>query len=261
MSDIALVLAIIIPAALASPIGGLIALSRPLTSFLLSIAVGFAGGVLLATFAFEMLPKALELSSLPLAVGGFAMGFALVYALDLFIHRGRLAGSEADQHEAVRRFHLRHPPRGSETTVLAGGTSVEELIEGATIGIGVAIDPSVGIIVAVAICIDNISEAMSIGELIEDEQGEGDGKPRWRVFGWTSLIGLSLFVSALLGWWLLRDIPPAGLGTMFAIGAGGMFYLTVTDLLPEAEGHQYQQSSAIAAGLGFLTIFVLSELM
>jgi ZIP family zinc transporter len=39
-----------------------------------------------------------------------------------------------------------------------------------------------------------------------------------------------------------------------------MFYLTITDLVPQAEERQYQQSAAIAAGLGFMTIFVLSSL-
>lgn len=261
MSDFLMVLAITVPAAIASPLGGLIAMWRSPTTLMLSIAVGYAGGVLLATFAFEMLPEALELSSIALAVFGFLVGFVLVYGLDLFINRGMMAGGEAEQQEKTRRFHLRHRPRGSETTVLAGGTSAEELIEGATIGVGTAIDPSVGIIVAIAIFIDNVSEAMSIGELIRKEE-KGSRKPPWlKVIGWTGLIGASLLVSAVLGWLLLRGIPDPALGTMFAVGAGAMFYLTITDLLPEAEEHQYQQSAAIAAGLGFMTIFVLSELM
>jgi ZIP family zinc transporter len=39
-----------------------------------------------------------------------------------------------------------------------------------------------------------------------------------------------------------------------------MFYLTVTDLIPESETHQYQQSAAIAVGAGFLIMLVLSDL-
>ena len=62
----------------------------------MSFALGFAGGVLLATISFEMLPQALELSSMPVAVAGFLVGFASVYAFDLFIHRGKLAGPKAE---------------------------------------------------------------------------------------------------------------------------------------------------------------------
>lgn len=54
----------------------------------------------------------------------------------------------------------------SEVTVLAGGTSVEELIEGLSIGVGTVIEPNVGILIGIAIAIDNLSEAMSIGELV-----------------------------------------------------------------------------------------------
>jgi len=253
-----IILFVALAAALASTAGGLIAIYLRPSSFLLSVAVGFAAGVLLGTFAFEMMPKAIEQSSLTVTVGGFVVGFLLVYLLDLFVNRGRMAGEEADQIGAVRSFHRRHKPRGSQVTVLAGATSAEELIEGLTIGVSAAIDPSVAFIVGAAIFVDNISEALSIGELVREETTRGY---RLRILKWTAVIALSLFASAMLGWFAFRGLPPPVLGLLLAMGAGGMFYLTVTDLVPEAEEHQYQQSSAIAIGIGFLTILVLSELV
>jgi ZIP family zinc transporter len=252
------VFSVALAAALASPLGGAVAIFVRPSSLFLSIAVGLAGGVLLGTFAFEMLPKALEQSGLPVAVLGFSVGFLLVYALDLYVNRGMVAGGQADEKPKVERFHKRHRPRGSEVTVLAGATSVEELIEGLTIGVGAAIDPSVAFIVGAAICIDNISEALSIGELAREENKERYG---WRIVKWTGLIGASLFVSAMAGWFLLRGLPQGVLGFLLAVGAGGMFYLTVTDLIPEAEEHHYLQSAAIAVAAGFLVMLVLSEMV
>jgi ZIP family zinc transporter len=118
--DFATVLAIAAVAAVASPIGGLFALWRAPTSLFMSIALGFASGVLLATISFEMVPKALELSSLTIAVAGFVVGFLAIYGFDLFIHRGRVAGEKAQQHAETERFHRRKRPRGGEVTVLAG---------------------------------------------------------------------------------------------------------------------------------------------
>ena len=46
-----------------------------LASIVNHLYFGFASGVLLATNTFEMLPNALELSSLPLAMGGFCSRF------------------------------------------------------------------------------------------------------------------------------------------------------------------------------------------
>jgi ZIP family zinc transporter len=252
------VFGIALAAGLASPLGGALAIWLRPSSLLLSVAVGLAGGVLLGTFAFEMLPKALELSAIPLAVAGFCLGFGLVYLLDLYVNRWRTAGPEAEQQDKVSRRHARHRPRGSNVSVLAGGTSAEEIIEGLAIGVGGTLDPKIALIVGFAIAIDNLSEAMSIGELTLKE---GHERPGRRIMFWTSLIGASLFCSAMAGWFVLRGLAEAVQGFLFAMGAGGMFYLTVTDLVPEAEAHQYQQSSALAIGAGFITIMVLSELM
>jgi zinc transporter, ZIP family len=64
----------------------------------------------------------------------------------------------------------------------------------------------------------------------------------------------------MIGWFVFRGMPQPVLGFLFATGAGGMFYLTITDLVPQAEEHHYQQSGALAAGAGFMTIFALSNL-
>jgi ZIP family zinc transporter len=258
-SEFLLILAIAASAAIASPVGGFLALWRQPTTLFMSLALGFASGVLLATISFEMLPAALELSSLPIAIAGFLFGFAAVYGLDLFINRGKLVGEKAEQRRGVERFHRRYRPRGDEVTVLAGGTSAEELIEGVSIGVGAAIKPGLGLLIALAIVIDNLSEALSIGELIRNRQDDKQGRPMPRILKWTGLIGASLFSSALAGWFLLRGLPASILGFLFAAGGGGMLYLTVTDLLPEAEERHYQQSAALALAAGFVIIFALGQ--
>jgi ZIP family zinc transporter len=259
MNSALLILAVAGAAAVASPVGGLIALwQRPSTLFM-SIVLGFASGVLLATISFEMLPQALDLASLTIASAGFIAGFAAVYGFDLFIHRGRLAGEKAEQRPAVERYYRRNKPRGDEVTVLAGGTSTEELIEGLSIGVGAAIKPSLGFMVALAIVIDNLAEAMSIGELIRAQRKDRESYPVWRILKWTGLIGVSVFASAMVGWFFLRDLSDPVLGFLFAVGAGGMFYLTVTDLLPEAEERHYQQSAALAVAVGFIAIFIVGQ--
>src|SRR5690606_6097490 len=105
MSMTAVLILVAAAAAAASPIGGLLALWRRPTTLVMSLALGFASGVLLATISFEMVPSALELSSLQTVTAGFLIGFAAIYGLDLAIHRGRLAGAKAEQRLAVRRFH------------------------------------------------------------------------------------------------------------------------------------------------------------
>jgi zinc transporter, ZIP family len=144
-------------------------------------------------------------------------------------------------------------------TVLAGGTSAEEIIEGLSIGVGAAVDPGLALLIGLAIVVDNVAEALSIGELIR-AQGESEGQAR-RILGWTGLIGAAVFVAALCGWYFLQGLTRAALGALLAAGAGGMLYLTVTDLVPEAETRQYQQSAALALGCGFLLSLVMARVV
>ena len=245
-------LAIALAGALASPLGGAIAAWTRPTTLLLSVAVGFAAGVLLGTFAFEMLPSAAESASVGIAIGGFA----LVYLLDLYVHGGVAAGEKASQYGGLARRRRRRRARGDEVTVLAAGTTAEELIEGVSIGLSVATNPKLGLIVGLAIAIDNLSEALSIGELVRAHESR---HPARRILLWTSVIGASLLIAALAGWFLLRGLDPPVLGFLLGAGAGGMFYLTIVDLIPEAESHHLGQSAAIATGAGFLLIFGLSN--
>jgi zinc transporter, ZIP family len=99
----------------------------------MSLSLRFASGALLATIAFEMVPRGLELGSLPIVVPGFIVGLAAVYALDLFVHRGQMAGEHSEKRRKVERY-TRQRPRGNEVTVLAGGTTAEGSIEELSIG-------------------------------------------------------------------------------------------------------------------------------
>jgi ZIP family zinc transporter len=77
-----------------------------------------------------------------------------VYGLELFVQRGRTAGVHASQPRQIRHNHRLHPPVGDDVTVLAGGTDAEEVIEGLSMGVGVAIQPGLALIVGASIALD-----------------------------------------------------------------------------------------------------------
>ena len=214
-----------------------------------------AAGVLLGTFAFEMMPSAGAAAGKIPTIIGFVGGFLTVYVFDLYINHGFIAGNESDEWHKLSRLHRIQRAHGSKVTLLAGSTAIEELIEGLSIGVGLAADSSLGIMIGVAVILDNLVEGMSIAQIIRAEQGENASRS---VYAWTGMIGLALFLSATIGWVLLSDMAASMLGVLLAIGAGGMFYLTVADLLPRSAKTQYQQSAALAVAVGFLLIFALT---
>jgi ZIP family zinc transporter len=242
-------------AAIASVLGGLLALWHRTSTLITSLAFGFASGALIGTVSLEMLPTALDLGELSIVVIAFAIGMLALFAFDLVVHGGRILGEHADQRRIVRRYHRRRGS-GSPVLVLAGGTSAEELVEGLAIGVGAAIEPSLAVVVALAIAVDNLAEGMSVGELIRDETPDrAAALPR--VLRWTGTIGLALFVSAVVGWLVFRGIPPGLLAALLAAGAGAMLYLTLSSLVPEGEARQYQGSATLASGLTFAVVLVL----
>jgi ZIP family zinc transporter len=250
-------------AAVAAPVGGLIGLWRKPSSLAMSLALGFASGVLPAAVAFEMLPKSLDVGSLWLTLAGFACGFLCLWGFDLFIHRGEMAGEGAEEKPQVARHHRRHGIRGEgdKAPVIAGGTLAEEVIEGLGIGVGAAFDPGIGIVVATAIVVDNFAVALSLGEITRENPQVRGRAELLRVLRWTGLLGVTLFLATLAGFFLLGRLPLPVLGFAFAAGAGVMFYQTVTDLVPEAESRHYRRSAGLAAAAGFLSLLVLGEIV
>ncbi len=113
----------------------------------------------------------------------------IVYVVDLYLNRGFMAGEGSDEWHKLSRLHRLQKTRGSQVTLLAGGTAVEELIEGLSIGVGLAVDPALGVTIGAAIILDNLVEGMSIAEIIRIERPDGVAQ----IFAWTGLIGLALF--------------------------------------------------------------------
>lgn len=256
--DLLLVVTISGVAAVASVVGGLLAIWHRSSTLISSLAFGVASGALIGTVTLEMLPTALESGALAVVAIGFAAGMLSLFLFDLVVHGGWIVGEHADQRRIVRRYHRRRGS-GSQVLVLGGGTSAEELVEGLAIGVGAAIEPSLAFVVALAIAIDNLAEGMSVGELIRDETPDR-ARAMPRVLAWTGTIGLALFVSSMVGWFALRGVPPTVLSALLAAGAGAMLYLTLSSLVPEGEARQYQGSATLASGVSFTIILVLSAL-
>jgi ZIP family zinc transporter len=241
----------------AAMLGALLPRWRRPSTLVSSVVLGFAAGVMIGTVAFEMLPEALRLASLVVVSLGFAAGFGIVYGFDLFIHRGKVAGERAEQRADVEAAYERKRPLGGPATVLAGGTLFEAMIEGVSLGVGTAIGAGLTLPLAIAVVIDNLSEGLSLGTL---PKGNERGADASRVLRWSAWIAATTVAAALAGWFVLYSLPPAIHAAVFAAGGGGMLYLTVTELVPEAEADQYQQSSALAFALGFFVILMLSEI-
>lgn len=246
--------------AIAALVGGWLALHHRPSTLVSSVAYGFAGGAMLGTVGLEMVPHALDAAGLGATVGLLVLGFLVIYTFDLLMHGGRIAGEHAQQRRRVRVYQRQRQALGDKARVVAGATSLEEIAEGVTIGAAVVIDPALAVVVGVAVLINNLGESIAIGEMFREESDGDVSSARRSTLLWTGTIAVVMVVSALLAWLLLQDLTIEILGMIFALGAGGLLYLTLSDLLPEAHERNYQHSGALAGGLGFAVILVVGGL-
>jgi ZIP family zinc transporter len=258
-----------VAAAVAAVLGAILPRWRRPSTLVSSVVLGFASGVMTGAVTFTVLPQALQLASLMIVAVGFAVGFAVVYGFDLIIHRGKVAGEHAAQKGEVKAEHERKRPLGGPAMVLAAGAVFESAIEGVSLGVASALGPGLTLPLAIAITIDNLSEGLSLSTLPEDtgddtdteiEQENGQGSHSGRPLWWSVGIGVVTVIAAVVGWFALRGAPAAVHGGVFAAGGGAIFYLTITELVPEAESEHYQESSAVATGIGLLVILILAEM-
>ncbi|HVM30674.1 MAG TPA: hypothetical protein VM305_07915 [Candidatus Limnocylindrales bacterium] len=244
--------------AVASIVGGWLSLHHKPSTLLTSVVYGFAGGAMLGSVTLEMVPRGLDVVGLAWTAAALIAGFASIYLFDLWMHGGRVAGEHAQQRRRVQVFKRHRESVGSDAAVLAGATSLEEAVEGVTIGVAAVLDPALAVVVSLAVLINNLGEATAIGEMFREEHKGRVAAARGPTLRWTGTIAVVMVGSALLAWLLLRDLPEAGLAMLVALGAGGLLYLTLSDLVPHAQQRHYQHSGALAGGAGFALILVVA---
>jgi ZIP family zinc transporter len=232
-------LAWILAAGFATALGGLALLAVPNPSDrLLDGLLGFTAGIMLAATAFSLLVPALDLGSVGEVVAGFAVGSAVLFALDRLV-----------PHVHARFAEPGHTldPRRRQAGLLLSALTIHNVPEGLAVGVAFAAGGSeLGVPIAVAIGIQNIPEGFAAGApLVRDN--------RYVAAGVAALTGIVEPPAALLAFAAFEvadALLPLGLG----FAAGAMLYVIVDELVPESHlrGHDRLASGALLAGFALM---------
>lgn len=217
----------------------------------LSALLGFAAGIMLAISAFDLIPEAIEFSSLAHAAIGFVLGAGMMYVLDLIIPHTHMTGEmdgpvkPLDQ-EASRSDNIRRTGY-----LIFLGIALHNVPEGMAIGAGLESSPALGLYIAIAIGLHNIPEGMAVAGPLS-----AGGLTRGRVLLLTLLAGLMTPVGALLSLAVFGiSVELVGIG--MALAAGAMVYIVSDELIPQS--HRYHSHMANFGILGgFLLGFMLT---
>ena len=201
----------------------------------LSAVLGFTAGLMTAIVCFGLLPQAVNIGGIPMALGGLALGAVSVWLISRL-----LPGKEGD---------LEHT---GYLVMLAIG--LHNLPEGLAIGCGWAVLPGLGLKLALVIGLHDFPEGMAITAPLAAAQN----KLPLRAAFYALLTGVPTGLGALLGLWL-GSVSLMSVALCMGFAAGAMMYVTTGEMLPrmyEAKGG-YKMLWQL---LGFATGLVISFL-
>ena len=220
------------------------------------LTLGFAAGVMIAASVWSLLLPAIEAAEamgipgwIP-AAGGFIFGVFFLYGLDHVIpHLHPLTNVTEGLPSASKR-----------TTLLISAVTLHNIPEGMAVGLAFALAAQNGggaemyapaIALALGIGIQNFPEGAVISLPLREE-----GMATGRAFALGALSGVVEpvfgFLAVILAIWVAPVMP-----WLLSFSAGAMIYVSVEELIPEANAGRHSHAGTLGVMAGFLVMMVL----
>ena len=213
---------------------------------LVSISLGFSGGVMISVSFTHLLPHANELLEsffgekigIILGVVFLLLGVVIAACLDRFVPHIE----DEYKHDYVHQNLFRV---GFISTLAIG---LHNFPEGVATFMAGYNDVSLGISVALAIALHNIPEGISVAMPIYFATGS-----MGKAFKYTFLSGIVEPIGALLTFLVLRPyINDFSLGAIFALISGIMLYIAIEELIPSSRQYGYVRIAIISTFVGII---------
>lgn len=236
---------------------GVVFVTRSPGERLLAGSLGFAAGVMAAASFWSLLAPAIALADemgyvswVPAAVGFLAGGAALRVAdailphLHPFASAGEVEGLSTSWRRAillVLAITLHNVPEGLAVGVAFG--AVEAGFGSASFGAAIAL--------AIGIGLQNCPEGTAVAVPLRAE-----GVSRGKSFWYGQLSAVVEPIAAVLGALAVTAIRPL-LPFALAFAAGGMFYVVIEEVIPDAERSGHSDIATVCAMVGFTLMMAL----
>jgi ZIP family zinc transporter len=214
--------------------GGAVAAFRSLGPELRSCVQHLAAGMVLSAVAVELLPEIKHEAPLPV-IAGFTIGVALMLGLRWLVEN---FGSRKRGKAGARRL------------VVALG--MDSLIDGVLIGIGFAAGSKQGLLLTIAISVEEMFLGMTAAAAMRQAR-----VTRLKNILITSGLALLLSGGALAGTLLLKGISRPALAGLLAFGSASLLYIVTEELLEDAHDISETPLTSALFFFGFLAMLVI----
>ncbi|MCK4352429.1 ZIP family metal transporter [candidate division WOR-3 bacterium] len=223
-------------------LGSLLGLIKSPSKIILHGSLAFAGSMMILISFFQLIPKGLEYASYYLIMLSFFAGIGIMWPIDKLVpHINPELGKK--EKSSVKR----------STIMLVIGMALHNIPEGLAIGIGFALEPKLGITIAIAIAAQDIPE--NIATIIPLYNVT---KQKLKSFIITTGTILFELIGFILGYFVLRGMSTEILGASLALAGGFMVYISVEELLPAAEISKHLRVCITAIIMGAICIVLTS---
>lgn len=212
-----------------------------------TIALGFAAGVMLSVSFVDLFPEAHKMLAahagsrlgVLLCVLFLGLGIGLAALIDVFVpHEGFDQAAGGKKHNNLFRAGL----------VSTIAIALHNFPEGIATFMGGYADPSLGASIALAIALHNIPEGITVAMPIYYATGK-----KGKAVLYTFISGIAEPLGALVAFLVLRPfINDLVLGALFAIVAGIMIYIAVEELIPSSRQYGHDRDALLATFAGIL---------
>ena len=204
----------------------------------------FASGTLIAVTFFDILPESLELSeSVGLPTRSIMITVVLAFLFYSILEKYFLIHHHK---EDEGHGHIMGP-------IGAGSLVVHSFLDGAAIGAAYLVNPSVGLVVALAVIFHDFTDGINtVTLMLKNKQHVKNAKAFLLMDAIAPILGIA--VTSLIG------LSQLVLSLILAVFAGEFIYIGAVNLLPETYKHP-NWKTVFSTIFGVLLIFVLTSII
>lgn len=224
---------------LGTTLGGIIGVTiKTNSNKFLSFILEFAAGLMVAIVCFELIPEAMEVSSIFTVIIGIIIGVIIMIFCD------NLVNYKYNKRKVIKTGSLNSL---AKTGIIVGiGLAIHNFPEGLAIGSGFSASAKLGITLAIAIALHDVPEGISMAVPMRN-----GGMRAYKVVLYTFLSGVTTGIGAFFGV-LIGTISEQLISICLGFAAGAMLYISAGELIPESHKIYKGRMAYIGNILGFI---------
>ena len=207
-------------------------------------SLAFAASMMLGISFLQLIPESLKIIPFYLVIISFFLGIIIMRIVDYLL-----------PHINPELLKKEKPSIKRSVTMLVIGMALHNLPEGLAIGVGFALTPTLGIVIAIGIAAQDVPE--NIATIVPLY---GLTKKRMKSFIIVTITILFELIGFIFGYYILRETSLNILGASLALAAGFMTYISIEELIPAAQIKNNLKVGVFSIVIGIVCVLLINIL-